>query len=124
MNAKKATPTSVPEYIASAPAPTRGKLRQMRTVIRRAAPAAVEKIAWGMPGYYLEGPLVFFGAFRAHIGFFPTPSAVTAFKARLSKYVVSKGAVQFPFDKPIPVTLVRDMVRFRVREQVARGAKR
>ena len=108
--------TDVDDYIASYPGPIRKKLLQMRDIIRTLAPDAEEKISYRLPAYFLSGPLVYFGAFSKHIGFYPTSSGIAAFEKELSEYKHSKGAVQFPMDKPLPVGLIKKIVRFRVKE--------
>lgn len=119
----KTTAASIDEYIAGFPAPVRARLRQMRATIRRAAPGAEEAIAYGVPTYRLNGNLVHFAAFARHVGFYPAPSAITAFRRELSKYASAKGSVQFPHDQPLPLTLVAKMVRFRVKENATKRAK-
>lgn len=109
----------VDEYIASFPTDVRAKLEALRKVIREAAPEADETISYGMPTFKLHGNLVHFAAYERHIGFYPTPSAMEAFEGELSKYKRSKGAVQFPLDGPLPLALVRRMVEFRVKENLA-----
>lgn len=111
---------TVDDYIATCPQPVRLLLTKLRTAIQQAAPQATEKISYGMPAFHQDGNLVYFAAFKAHIGFFPTPSGVTAFADELTKYSCSKGAIQFPQSGPIPVTLVKKIVKFRVRENVAK----
>ncbi|MCE5213499.1 MAG: DUF1801 domain-containing protein [Methanobacterium sp.] len=107
---------SVDEYVSAFPESVQIILEKMRMVIRESAPEAVETINYGMPTFQLNGNLVHFAAYKKHIGFYPTPSAIEAFKDEFSSYKSSKGAVQFPLDKPIPYDLVRKMVIFRVRE--------
>ena len=92
-------------YIASYPQKTQVLLKKMRAVIYKAAPQATEAISYGVPTYKLNGNLVHFGGFKSHIGFFPTPSGIKHFQKELSAYKTSKGAVQFPIEKPIPVGL-------------------
>ena len=90
----------------------------MRQTIRRAAPEAEEAIAYQMPTFRLNGKnLVHFAAFKNHIGFYPTPSGIEAFKKELSSYKGAKGSVQFPLNKPIPYDLVKKIVMFRVKEK-------
>jgi uncharacterized protein YdhG (YjbR/CyaY superfamily) len=112
---------SVDEYIASFPAETQVKLRELRATIHAAAPEAEEKISYQMPTFFLKGNLVYYAAWKKHIGFYAIPSANEAFKDELSAYTVSKGAVQFPLDQPLPVDLITRMVRFRVAENLARA---
>lgn len=114
------TVTSIDEYIAGFPAPVQLRLRKMRATIRRAAPDAEEAIAYGMPTYRLNGNLVHFAAFAQHVGFYPAPSAITAFRKDLAKYKGAKGSVQFPHTQALPLTLVAKIVRFRVKENAAK----
>src|SRR5881397_1007161 len=97
---KKAKPKSITEYIAAAPNEAQGKLRQMRTCIRSAAPGAKESLKWGVPAFSYHRILVTFAAFKHHIGFYPTPSAVRAFGNDLSKFATARGSIQFPLEKP------------------------
>jgi uncharacterized protein YdhG (YjbR/CyaY superfamily) len=113
MNKSSAKFRDVNEYINSAPKAVQATLKKIRTVIRSAAPAAVEEIAYGMPAYKLNGkPLVYFAVFEYHIGFYATPSGHAAFKKELSKYKQGKGSVQFPIGQPIPFALIKKMVKF------------
>jgi uncharacterized protein YdhG (YjbR/CyaY superfamily) len=108
---------TVDQYIAEFPKSAQTQLKQLRTTIQKAAPLAQEKIAYSMPAYTLGGkPLVYFGAYPHHIGFYATPTGHTAFKKELSKYKTGKGSVQFPLDQPMPLTLITKIVRFRVQE--------
>ena len=116
MEKKQAPPTTIDEYIARCPAEVQPILSRIRALIKEAAPQAVEKISYQMPTFYLRGNLVHFGAHPHHIGFYPTPSGIEAFKAELSPYKSSKGAVQFPLDQPIPYDLISRIVKYRVAE--------
>lgn len=98
-------------------------LEKLRQTIRTAAPDATEKISYRIPTFYLNGNLVHFAAFKHHIGFYPTSSGVSAFQDELSKYKTSKGAIQFPLDKPLPLELVKKIVGFRVTENLKKTAK-
>ncbi|HEX5351740.1 MAG TPA: DUF1801 domain-containing protein [Trichococcus sp.] len=91
-------------------------LQELRRVIKEEAPDATEKISYQMPTFYLNGNLVHFAVQKNHIGFYPAPSGVAAFKEELTEYKTSKGAIQFPLTQPIPYELVRRIVRFRVEE--------
>ena len=113
-----ARPKDVAAYIDAAPKEARKKLREMRAAIRKAAPGAVEGLKWGMPAYSNRRILVIFGGFKRHIGFYPTTSAVKAFADQLKRFVVSRGAVQFPLEKPLPLALIRKITAFRVRESI------
>jgi len=116
--------TTVDEYIASFPEDAQTKLQELRATIKAAAPEAVEKISYQMPAFFLKGNLVYYAAWKKHIGFYAIPSANEAFKDELSAYTVSKGAVQFPLDRPLPVDLITRMTRFRVAENLARAQAR
>jgi uncharacterized protein YdhG (YjbR/CyaY superfamily) len=108
---------SIDEYIASFPPDVQQKLREMRAVIRTAAPDAEEAIRYGIPTFRLDGRnLVHFAAFKDHISFFPTSSGVTKFRKELSAYKLSKGTIQFPLDRPVPYDLVERISRFRAGE--------
>jgi uncharacterized protein YdhG (YjbR/CyaY superfamily) len=111
-------------YISSFPVEVREKLQMLRSVIRSAAPDARETINYQIPTFVLEGNLVHFAAYKKHIGFYPTPSGIEAFKEQLSPYKQSKGAVQFPLDQPLPFDLLRKIVEFRVMENLERAKKK
>jgi uncharacterized protein YdhG (YjbR/CyaY superfamily) len=121
MDEKRKSFATVDEYIASFPEEAQAKLRELRATIRAAAPEAEEKISYQMPTFSLKGNLVYFAAWKKHIGFYAIPSANEAFANELSAYTVSKGAVQFPLDRPLPVDLITRMVKFRVAENLARA---
>jgi uncharacterized protein YdhG (YjbR/CyaY superfamily) len=109
---------SIDEYIALFPDEVQEKLRELRAVIKAAAPEAGEKISYQMPAYTLHGNLVYFAAFKNHIGFYPAPRGIEQFKDELSAYKGSKGTVQFPLDQPIPYELISKIVKFRVKENI------
>jgi uncharacterized protein YdhG (YjbR/CyaY superfamily) len=111
---------TIDEYINTFPEDIQIILEKMRHTIRKAAPEASEVISYQMPGFKLNGSLVWFAAFKNHIGFYPTSSGIDAFKNELSSYKNSKGAVQFSLDKPIPYDLVEKIVLFRVKENLAK----
>jgi uncharacterized protein YdhG (YjbR/CyaY superfamily) len=98
-------------------------LEQLRSTIRKAAPDAEEKIAYGIPTFSLHGNLVHFSAYKHHIGFYPTSSGIQAFKKELSVYKNAKGSVQFPLDKPLPLDLIRKIVKFRMKENLEKTRK-
>src|SRR6202040_4453167 len=123
MPAKKARPQSIPEYINAAPKEARKKLREMHACIRAAAPGAEESLKWGMPAFSYRRILVTFAAFKHHIGFYPTPSAVRAFAKDLSKFATARGSVQFPLEKPLPLALIRKITAFRVRASIEEDKK-
>ncbi len=103
---------SMDAYIQEFPPETAEKLTAMRSAIRSAAPDAVEKISWGMPTFWQKVNIAHFAAFKRHIGFYPGAEAIEVFCERLMPFKTSKGAVQLPMDKPLPLELVQDMVRF------------
>jgi uncharacterized protein YdhG (YjbR/CyaY superfamily) len=107
---------SIDQYIQGFPKEVQIILSQLRSTIRNAAPQATEKISYQMPTFYFNGNLVHFAAHKNHIGFYPTPSGISAFQKEISGYKNSKGAVQFPMDKPLPLKLVEKIVKFRVKE--------
>lgn len=117
-------PATINEYIAGYPNDVQAVLHQVRATIRKAAPEAQEGIAYGMPAFTLHGPLVYFGAFKSHIGFYATPTGHEAFKEELSPYKQGKGSVQFPLDEPLPLDLISRIVKFRVAENIAKAAKK
>jgi uncharacterized protein YdhG (YjbR/CyaY superfamily) len=114
----KATPSTVDEYIAVFPKEVQQLLKQMRAAIKAAAPKAEELISYGMPGYKYNGMLVFFAAFKNHIGFYATPAGHKAFEKELSKYKQGKGSVQFPVEEPLPLSLITKIVKFRAKENL------
>lgn len=115
---QKQTPQSNPveTYIASFPEPVQKLMHHIAATIRAAAPGATEETSYQMPSFHLNGPVAYFAVYKHHIGFYPTPSAITHFKKEIAQYKSSKGAVQFPLDKPIPYDLIDKMVRFKVSE--------
>lgn len=116
---------AVDAYISRFSPETQAILRSIRDAVREAAPEASEKISYQMPTFFYYGNLVHFAAFEKHIGFYPTPSGIETFSKELSAYKTSKGAVQFPIEKPVPLELIREITAFRVRENAqAEAAKR
>ena len=118
---RKAKFSTTDEYIALFPPETQKLLEEMRATIHAAAPQAQEKISYQMPTFTLNGNLVHFAALKNHIGFYPTPSGIEAFKSETSMFKSTKGALQFPMDKPLPLKLVRKIVKFRVAENLAKA---
>jgi uncharacterized protein YdhG (YjbR/CyaY superfamily) len=118
MNSEKPAPKNIDEYIASFPADIQEILKELRAIIRKAAPGAEETISYQMPTFVLKGNLVHFAAYKNHIGFYPTPSGIETFKDEISIYKWAKGSVQFPIDKPLPLSLISKMVEFRVKENL------
>jgi len=111
---------SIDEYIATFPRNAQSILEEIRQAIREAAPQAEEAISYQMPVFKLNGVLVWFAAFKNHIGFYPKASAIEAFKEKLSAYEIRKGTIRFPINEPIPFDLIKEMVRFRVKENLAK----
>jgi len=115
--------SSIDEYIATFPEDIQLILQDLRATINAAAPDAVEKISYQMPTFALKGNLVYFGAWKKHIGLYPVTSTVRkAFEQELSHYENTKGAVKFPLDKPLPLDLISEMVKFRVAENLQKAA--
>ena len=112
------------EYINTFPEDVRTILNELRQTIKIAAPEAQETINYQMPTFTLHGNLVHFGAFKDHIGFYPTPTGIEAFKKELAPYKGAKGSVQFPIDQPLPLPLIRRIVEYRVKENVERKQKK
>ncbi len=123
MKAVPKIPETIDEYIAAFSPEVRTILENMRQTIRKTAPDATEKISYQMPTFYLNGNLVHFAAFKHHIGFYPTASGVRAFQNELGNYKTSKGAIQFPIDKPMPLGLVKRVIEFRVNENSIKKRK-
>jgi uncharacterized protein YdhG (YjbR/CyaY superfamily) len=115
---------TIDNYLESFPQKTRSLLEQIRSTIQKAAPEATEKISYQMPTFYYNGNLVHFAAFKNHIGFFPTPSAIEAFQKELKPYKTSKGTVQFPLTDPLPLKLIERIVKFRVKENSSKKSPR
>lgn len=111
-------PPDVDCYISDFPDEIQVMLERLRQTIRKAAPQADEVISYGMPAYKMNGMLVWFAAHSKHIGFYPGASGIEAFKKELSAYKGAKGSVQFPLDKPLPLGLVTEIVKFRVMENL------
>ena len=115
------SPKNIDEYIAGFPRDVQKILKQIRTTIKKVAPDAEEAIKYGIPTFVLNENLVHFAAFKNHIGFYPTPSSIEAFKDELFRYESAKGSVQFPIDEPMPLSLIGKIVKFRVKEARARS---
>ena len=113
---------NIDEYIADFPQEIQALLNQMRETIQKASPEATEKISYAMPTFDLGGNLVHFAAFKNHIGFYPASSGIAAFQEEVSAYKNSKGAVQFPMNQPLPLTLVEKIVQFRTQENLGKMA--
>ena len=113
---------TIDEYIATFPDEIQKKLKEVRAVIKAAAPEASEKISYQMPTFFLFGNLVHFAAFKNHIGFYPAPRGIEEFQKELSVYKGAKGSVQFPLDQPMPLDLISRIVKFRVKDNLASAA--
>jgi uncharacterized protein YdhG (YjbR/CyaY superfamily) len=122
MEAKRSSPMNIDDYIAQCPQEIQDRLQTLRRTIHEAAPGAEEAISYKMPAFKLKGNLVYFAAFPHHIGFYPIPAGVEKFKKELSVYKQGKGSVQFPNDQPLPLALVRKIVAFRVKDNLAKAA--
>ena len=122
MITKETKISTIDEYIASFPEEVQLLLKQLRTIIKEAAPEAEEVISYQMPAFKYYGILVYFAAFKNHIGFFPTASGVEVFREELSAYKLSKGTIQLPFDKPLPLDLITRIIKFRKIENAAKAA--
>ena len=109
-------PKDFKEYCSWFPAETQKLLKQLRLAIKKAAPKAEEVISYGMPSFKQNGMLVYYAAYKNHLGFYPTGKGITAFQKEVAKYKWSKGTVQFPLDKPLPIRLITRIVKYRVKE--------
>jgi uncharacterized protein YdhG (YjbR/CyaY superfamily) len=123
MKTKRTAPRNIDDYIAGFPRDIQAILEKIRMTIRKAAPAAEETISYQIPSFTLKGSyLIYFAAFRKHIGLYPAPRGNQEFKEALSLYQTGKGTMRFPLDKPIPFNLISKIVKFRVKENSARAA--
>jgi uncharacterized protein YdhG (YjbR/CyaY superfamily) len=116
MEKGKKADASIDDYICSFPEHIQKKLKELRNVIKELAPEAQEKISYRMPAYFLNGNLVYFAGYAKHIGFYPGANGIEAFKNELSKYKYAKGSVQFPIEEPLPVRLIKRIVKFKLEE--------
>lgn len=123
MQETKTTYSTIDEYIETFPEEIQKKLREIRQTIHETAPEATEAISYQMPTFKLNGNLVHFAGYEHHIGFYPIPTGMEAFKDELSHYKTGKGSVQFPLDQPLPIDLIRRIVDFRVKENLANRKK-
>jgi len=121
MDGNKITYETIDEYISNFPPEVQEILENVRKVIQEAAPEATEKISYQMPTFALYGNLVHFAAYKNHIGFYPAPSGIQAFKHELSTYKGAKGSIQFPLEKPLPYELISEIVKFRVAENIEKA---
>ncbi|MBX9852555.1 MAG: DUF1801 domain-containing protein [Cytophagaceae bacterium] len=109
---------NINEYIAAFPKETQKALKEVRATIKKAAPGAEEKISYGMPAYTYKGMLVYFAGYKNHVGFYALPTGHAAFKKELSVYKTGKGSVQFPLNQPMPLKLITQIVKFKVKENI------
>lgn len=116
------TTNNIDNYIAGFPEKTQKLLEQLRATIIKSAPEAEEVISYKMPAYKLHGMLLYFAAYKNHIGFYPTSSAIKIFEKELSLFKGAKGSVQFPLDKPLPLQLITKIVKYRVKENLEKVA--
>ena len=122
--AARSTASSIDEYMQEFPPETRETLEELRTLIKAAAPDATETISYAIPTFDLNGRhLVHFAGFKRHVGFYPIPSAIEAFREELEPYKSGKGSARFPLGKPLPTDLIRRIVEFRVAENMGRATK-
>lgn len=115
-------PKTVAEYLGALPDDARATLEEVRAAIRSAAPDAIEKIAYGMPGFYLDGhPIAYYAAFKAHCSYFAASGeTLKAFAKELEPYDVAKGTIRYPIGEPLPASLIRKLVEGRIAENAAR----
>ena len=121
---KTAQAENIDDYVAGFPKDVQKQLEEIRSTIRKAAPEAEEAMSYAIPTFKLNGNLVHFAAFKSHIGFYPTPGGIEAFKKELSVYESAKGSVQFPLDQPLPLSLISKIVKFRVKENLEKSGKK
>lgn len=120
----KASFTTIDEYISLQPKELQEGLQKLRVTILKAAPKATEVISYNMPAFNLNGILVYFAGCKSHYGFYPTPKPIVYFKEQLKDYKTSKGAIQFPVNKPLPVKLITQIVQFRIQDNEEKLAKK
>jgi uncharacterized protein YdhG (YjbR/CyaY superfamily) len=121
MNTSKKMFSGIDEYISAFPPDVQVILNQIRTAVKKAAPQATEVISYGMPAFKQNKVLVYFAIGKNHIGFYPTPNPIKVFSKELEGYKTSKGAIQFPLDKKIPLTLISKIVKYRVVEDLEKN---
>ena len=124
MKSQKSNFKTIDEYIKIFPKDIQKILGMVRQTIKKAAPEAEEAISYQMPTFKLNGNLVHFAAFKNHIGFYPTPSGTKEFKKEISVFRSGKGSIQFPIDKPMPLSLIKKIVKYRVKESVTAAKKK
>ncbi len=110
--------TTVAEYIAAYEGEVRLRMEKLREMILSSSPDITEKISWGMPTFVLKGNLIHFSGAKKHLGLYPAPGPIEAFADRLTEYKCSKGAIQFPYNKPLPYELIQEIITFRIQENL------
>lgn len=118
---KKKVFNTIDEYIQSFPEDIQKQLQELRSAVKNSAPVAEEKISYQMPAFFQKGILVYFAANKKHIGFYPTLSPMKAFEKELKIYKTTKGSIHFPLDKPLPIDLIKRIVKFRVNENLEKA---
>src|SRR5262245_47805380 len=118
MKTTQTTPKTIDEYIAGFPKDVQKTLEKIRLTIRKAAPGATEAISYQIPSFKLNGYLIYFAAYKNHIGLYPAPRGAAEFKKELAAYEGGKGTVRFPLDEPIPLDLITRIVKFRVKKNL------
>lgn len=108
--------TSIEQYIQTFPKDTQKKLQEIRNIIKKEVPHAIEKISYQIPTFFLNGNLVHFAGYAKHIGFYPTSSGISAFEKEIGQYAYSKGSIQFPLEEELPTALIKKIVKYRVKE--------
>lgn len=124
MDGNKITFETIDQYISQYPPEIQDILEKIRGVVKVAAPEATEKISYQMPTFVLHGNIVHFAAYKNHIGLYPAPSGIEAFKQQLSPYKGAKGSIRFPLDEPIPYELIGEIVKYRVAENIEKAANK
>ena len=121
--AEKEKPKTIAQYIKAAPKEAQPKLRELHKLLREVAPDAEEGLKWSMPAFSYQRILFAFAAFKKHIGFYPTPAPLVAYAKELTGFKTSKGAIQLPYDQPLPVELIKKLAAHRVHDLVENDAK-
>lgn len=116
--------SSIDEYLKEFPASTKKMLETLRKTIQQTAPDATERISYGMPCFYAKGNLVYFAGYKGHIGFYPSSSGIAAFRQELTDFEFSKGAIRLPLDKPLPLALIKRIVKYRLQENFDKAAEK
>ena len=116
--------TTIDEYIALCPKEVGARIKMIRDMVHKAAPKAVEKISYGMPAFKLNGILIYFAAHEHHIGIYPYPKTLLVFQKELSKYASGKSTIQIQHSEKFPTALIRKVIQFRVKDNIAKAKKR